>query len=67
MRDKKKKIENEVLITCKSEFEFGTQILDSPLDCAFSARVTGIKQLASVNICSVEGNSVGIFVIKVSP
>ena len=29
--------------------------------------IRGTKRLVSVNICSVEGNSAGIFVSKVSP
>ena len=32
-----------------------------------SQKFGGAKRLVSVNICSVEGNSAGIFVSKVSP
>ena len=32
-----------------------------------TSRSRGTKQLVSANICSVEGNSAGIFVRKVSP
>ena len=31
------------------------------------AGIRGTKRLVSVNICSAEGNSAGIFVSKVSP